>query len=316
MSERKLSQVGVARPRIDGPAKATGQLRYADDIMLPRRVHCKLLRSPHPHARVRGIDASRARALPGVYLVLTGADFPVPYGILPVSQDEYALAQDRVRFVGDPVAAVVARDEAIATEALQLITVDYEPLRTIATPEESLEVHEPRIHDYGDAGNVHKKVGFAFGDVNAGFAEADHVFEDVFFYQGSTHLAMEEHAAVGNAEADGKLTLYTSTQTPHYVHRALAKVLGMPAAHIRVIATPCGGGFGGKCDPFNHELVVAKASLLLGRPVKVCLTREEVFYCHRGRHPVLMRIRTGVKQDGSLTATKLETLVDGGASGS
>lgn len=313
---KEFAHIGVPRPRIDGPAKATGQLRYADDVILPRMVHAKLLRSPHPHAIVRGIDASRAKALPGVLLVLTGDDFPIPYGILPVSQDEYALARDRVRFVGDPVAAVVARDEALAAQALELITVDYEPLRTIATPEESLQVDEPRIHDYGDVGNVHKKVGFAFGDVNAGFAEADHVFDDVFFYQGNTHLAMEQHAAVGAAEADGRLVLYSSTQTPHYVHRALAKVLDMPAAHIRVIATPCGGGFGGKCDPFNHELVVAKASLMLGRPVKICLNREEVFYCHRGRHPVMMRLRTGVKNDGTLTATKLETLVDGGAYGS
>jgi len=316
MSRRELSQIGRSRPRIDGPAKATGQTRYADDIVLPRMVHCKLLRSPHPHARIRGIDAAAARALPGVHLVLTGDDFPVPYGILPVSQDEYALCRDRVRFVGDPVAAVVARDEATACRALAAIAIDYEPLATIATPEESLKLDEPRIHDYGDAGNVHKKVGFAFGDVGTGFAEADELFDDLFFYQGSTHLALEEHAAVGHAEPDGRLTLWSSTQTPHYVHRALARVLGMPAAHIRVIATPCGGGFGGKCDPFSHELVVAKASLLLGRPVKICLTREEVFYCHRGRHPVLMRLRTGVKKDGSITALHLQTLVDGGAYGS
>ena len=129
-----------------------------------------------------------------------------------------------------------------------------------------------------------------FGDVEAGFAAADQVFEDVFFYEGNTHLPMEQHAAVA-VGPDGKLTLWSSTQTPHYVHRALARVLGMPASRIRVIATPNGGGFGGKSDPFNHEIVVAKLALLLGRPVKITLTREEVFYCHRGRHPVLMRLR-------------------------
>jgi len=328
MSDRKFSVIGQPadgqrRARIDGPAKATGQTRYADDIFLPRMLHCKLLRSPHPHARVLSVDGSRARALPGVHLVLTGADFPIPYGILPVSQDEYALCQDRVRFVGDPVAAVIARDEATADAALAHIQVQYEPLRTIATPEEGLAVDEPRIQDYGDAGNIHKKVGFAFGDVQAGFAEADHVFDDTFFYQGNTHLAMEEHAAVAQselhgsgAEAGGHLTLWTSTQTPHYVHRALAKVLELPARRVRVIATPCGGGFGGKCDPFNHEIIVAKAAILLGRPVKICLTREEVFYCHRGRHPVLMQLRTGVKSDGTLTAMRLQTLIDGGAYGS
>jgi 4-hydroxybenzoyl-CoA reductase subunit alpha len=142
------------------------------------------------------------------------------------------------------------------------------------------------------------------------------VFEDTFFYQGSTHLPIEQHAAVASIDPDGKLVLWSATQTPHYVHRALAKALHLPAAHIRVIATPNGGGFGGKSDPFNHEVVVAKAALLLDRPVKICLTREEVFYCHRGRHPVLMQFTTGVKRDGTITAVRLKTLLDGGAYGS
>jgi CO/xanthine dehydrogenase Mo-binding subunit len=146
----------------------------------------------------------------------------------------------------------------------------------------------PRIHEYGDSGNIHKAVSLRFGDVEQAFADADRVFEDTFFYQGNTHLPIEQHAAVAAKDPDGKLVLWSSTQTPHYVHRALAKTLEMPAAHIRVIATPNGGGFGGKSDPFNHEMVVAKAALMLDRPVKICLTREEVFYCHRGRHPVLM----------------------------
>jgi 4-hydroxybenzoyl-CoA reductase subunit alpha len=316
MSQEPFSHIGKPRPRIDGPGKVTGQARYADDMALPRMLHCRLLRSPHPHARVRRIEVERAQAAEGVHLVLTGADLPIPYGILPVSQDEHALCQDKVRFVGDPVAAVIARDEATATAALDLITVDYEPLRTIADPQESLDTAEPRIQDHGEAGNIHKRVAFAFGDVEQGLGEADRVFDDVFFYEGSNHLAMEQHAALANAEPDGRLTIWASTQTPHYLHRALAQVLGMPGGHIRVIATPCGGGFGGKCDPMNHEIVVAKASLLLGRPVKVCLSREEVFYCHRGRHPVLMRLRTGVRRDGTITATHLQTLVDGGAYGS
>ena len=138
----------------------------------------------------------------------------------------------------------------------------------------------------------------------------------MFFFEGNTHLPIEQHAAVAVKDPDGKLVVYSSTQTPHYLHRALAKALEMPAAHIRVIATPNGGGFGGKSDPFNHEVVVAKAALLLDRPVKICLTREEVFYCHRGRHPVLMRFRTGVTNDGTITGMDLQTLLDGGAYGS
>src|SRR2546428_26517 len=215
--------IGVPRRRVDGRAKVTGQTKFADDLMLPRMLHCKLLRSTVPHARIVRVDVSRAVAHPGVHLALSGRDFPIPYGILPVSQDEHALAVDRVRFVGDPVAAI---------------------------------------------------------------------------------------------DPDGKLVLWSSTQTPHYVHRALAKSLAMPAAHIRVIATPNGGGFGGKSDPFNHEVVIAKAAMMLDRPVKICLTREEVFYCHRGRHPVLMHFKTGVKRDGTITGLHVKTLLDGGAYGS
>jgi len=311
-----LRIIGVPRRRVDGRAKVTGQTRFADDIFLPRMAHCKLLRSPHPHARIREIDTSRAMRHPGVYLVLTGKDLPVQYGILPVSQDEQALCVDHVRHVGDPVAAVVAREELTAFEALDLIDVGYEILPTISDPEEALATPEPRIHEYGEEGNVHKQVALEFGNVEEGFAEADEVFEDTFFYQGNTHLAIEQHASVAIKDPDGKLTIWSSTQTPHYLHRALAKVLDMQPAHIRVIATPNGGGFGGKSDPFNHEIVVAKAALLLDRPVKICLTREEVFYCHRGRHPVLMKFKTGVKRDGTITGVHLQTLIDGGAYGS
>src|SRR3989442_341475 len=316
MAATSFKTIGKPRRRVDGRAKVTGQTKFADDLMLPRMVHCKLLRSTLPHARVVRIAASRALAHPGVHLVMTGRAFPTPCGILPVSKDEHALAIDRVRFVGDPVAAVIARDELTALDALALTAAEYEPLRTFADPEESLTHSTPRIHDYGDAGNIHKIVSLGFGDVEEAFADADHVFEDTFFYQGSTHLPIEQHAAVAAKDPDGKLVLWSSTQTPHYVHRALAKALAIPAAHVRVIATPNGGGFGGKSDPFNHEVVIAKAAMLLDRPVKICLTREEVFYCHRGRHPVLMHFKTGVKRDGTITGLHLKTLLDGGAYGS
>jgi len=312
----QLRVIGVPRRRVDARAKVTGQTRYADDIFLPRMAYCKLLRSPHPHACIRKIDTSRALAHPGVYLVLTGKDLPIEYGIIPVSQDEQALCLDHVRHVGDPVAAIVAREELTALEALDLIDVEYEVLTTVSDPEEALATPAPRIHDYGEEGNIHKRVSLEFGNVDQGFAEADELFEDIFFYQGNTHLPIEQHASVAIKDPEGKLTIWSSTQTPHYLHRALAKVLEMPAAHIRVIATPNGGGFGGKSDPFNHEIVVAKAALILDRPVKIGLTREEVFYCHRGRHPVLMKFKTGVKKDGTITGMHLQTLIDGGAYGS
>src|SRR5262245_1526291 len=159
-----MNTIGKSRRRVDARAKVTGQTRFADDLMLPRMLHCKLLRSAVPHARVLRVDASRALAHPGVHLVLTGRDFPISYGILPVSQDEHALAIDVVRFVGDPVAAVVARDESTAFEALDLIDVEYEPLRTFATPDDSLAFDEPRIHEYGDRGNIHQIVSLGFVD--------------------------------------------------------------------------------------------------------------------------------------------------------
>jgi CO/xanthine dehydrogenase Mo-binding subunit len=199
---------------------------------------------------------------------------------------------------------------------MNLVEVSYEPLNTISSIEEAVMIDEPRIHEYGDGGNVHKKVSLEFGEVEEGFAEADLVREDTFFYEGNTHLPMEQHAAVAHFDSDEKLTLWSSTQTPHYVHRALTKVLEIPASHIRVIATPNGGGFGGKSDPFNHEVVVAKLAMITGRPVKCTLTREEVFYCHRGRHPVLMHVKTGVKKDGAITAMHFKSFLDGGAYGS
>ncbi|HZI46286.1 MAG TPA: molybdopterin cofactor-binding domain-containing protein [Pyrinomonadaceae bacterium] len=313
---KPLNVVGKPFRKVDARAKCTGQTKFADDIILPRMLACKILRSHEPHALIKNIDLSKALALPGVFAVVTGKDFPIPYGILPVSQDEHALCIDKVRFVGDPVAAVAAIDEDVAFDAMNLIEVEYERLQTITSIEEGLLVDEPRIHDYGDGGNVHKKVSLEFGDMDEGFAEADLVREDTFFYEGNTHLPMEQHAAVAYFDPDEKLTLWSSTQTPHYVHRALAKVLEMPASHIRVIATPNGGGFGGKSDPFNHEVVVSKLAMITGRPVKCTLTREEVFYCHRGRHPVLMHVKTGVKKDGAITAMHFKSFLDGGAYGS
>ncbi|HXV86784.1 MAG TPA: molybdopterin cofactor-binding domain-containing protein, partial [Gemmatimonadales bacterium] len=309
--------IGRAHRKVDAVAKVTGATRFADDVVLPRMLYAKLLRSPHPHATIVDIDTRRAAELPGVKAVLTGRDLPTSFGILPVSQDEHALCVDKVRFVGDPVAAVAATSEEIAAAAVDLIEVAYDLLQPIESPDAALATPEPQIHGYVKTGNLHKLTNLEFGDVEQGFSQADLVREDFFFYDGSTHLAMEQHAAVAEWSPDGKLTVWSSTQTPHYLHhRALARVLGVPASRIRVIACPNGGGFGGKSDPLNHEVVVAKLAMMTGRPVKITLTREEVFYCHRGRHPVLMWFKTGVKRDGAITAMHCKTLLDGGAYGS
>jgi 4-hydroxybenzoyl-CoA reductase alpha subunit len=311
-----MKVVGRPLPKVDAATKVTGRALYADDIVLPRTLHCKILRSPHPHARILSIDTSGARRIPGVVAVITGADLPIKFGILPVTQDERALEHEKARYVGDPIAAVAAIEEEIAAAACDAIAVEYEVLEPVMSIDAALQKpkDEP-IQDYGGPNNVHKLVALEFGDVDGGFARAETMREDVFFFQGNTHLPMEQHSAIATY-VDGKVTLWSSTQVVHYVHRALSKVLELPMHRIRVIGAAHGGGFGGKTDPFAHEIIVCKLAMMTGRPVKCTLTREEVFYAHRGRHPVLMWVRTGVTRDGRITAMHFRTALDGGAYGS
>ena len=317
MARKQYRIIGKANTKVDGLAKSTGATKFADDLALPRMLFCKLHRADIAHATIKRIDTSAAEAMEGVVAVLTGAELPTQFGILPVSQDEHALCPDKVRFVGDPVAAVAALDEDIAFAASQAIRVEYEPLAPVFDPADAIRNEVPPLHDYGDDGNVHKRVAMEFGDVASALGRADEVLEDIVFYQGNTHLPMEQHATLAMPEADGRLTIWSSTQTPHYLHKAASKVLGLPPSRIRIIACPNGGGFGGKSDPFNHEIVVAALALKTQRPCKITLTREEVFYCHRGRHPVLMRSRMGLdRKTRSITGIHFESLLDGGAYGS
>jgi len=313
----RFSVVGKSVPKINSYAAVTGTAIFADDVVLPRMLHGKMLRSVHPHALIKSIDCSRALALPGVVAVATGADLPVRYGILPSSPDETVFAIEKVRYVGDPIAAVVADDELTAEEAVELIDVAYEALPPVMTIDAALRDTPNKIHaNPRRTNNVHKEVHLEFGDMAGGFAQADRIFEDEFFFEGNTHAPMEQHAVVADYGPDGKLTLWAGTQTPHYLHRIAAQVLEMPASRVRVIAPPVGGGFGGKTEPFAHELAAAYLSRKTGRPVKITLTRQEVFYAHRGRHPVKMKLKTGVRADGTITACHLQTWLDGGAYGS
>ncbi|HEY6203105.1 MAG TPA: molybdopterin cofactor-binding domain-containing protein [Candidatus Limnocylindria bacterium] len=311
MSE--FSVLGRRLPKVNAWAHLTGTALYADDIRLPRMLHGRLLRSTQPHARIKRVDVSRALAHPGVVAIVTGADMPEKMGIMPSTQDETALAVDKVRYVGEPVAAVAALDEDAAYEALSLIDVDYEPLEPIFTIEEALVREDVKIHEDSRRANVFKEVHLAFGDLDAGFAAADLIRDDWSFFEGNTHAPIETHSCVASYDGNGKLTLWTATQVPHYVHRELEKVLKLPRSQIRVIATPNGGAFGGKSDPFGHEFSAALLSMRTKRPVKFTLDREEVFYAHRGRHPVKMHLRTGVKQDGEITAVHFQSYLDGGA---
>lgn len=317
-----LTVIGRRMRKTDGLAKSTGRARYADDLVLPGMLHGKILRSPHPHARILSIDTAEAEALPGVFAVVTGAEMPTPYGIIVWTPDEQALATDKVRYIGDAVAAVAAVDEDTALRALELIRVEYELLPPILDPEQALTpegaatpVHEPKKP--GHNGNISKIVKLEFGDVEAGLQRADVVVEGEYFFEGTTHTPIEPHCAIGTWEEGGagvgRLTVWSSTQVPHYLHRELAKVLELDPARVRVVQPTVGGGFGGKSEPFDLEFCVARLAMKTGRPVKILYTREEVFLAHRGRHPFKMKYRVGAAADGKLTAVEARTLLDGGA---
>ncbi len=342
MSEGKsdFRLIGKPQRKIEGLEKSTGRAIYADDVQLPGMLHGKILRSPHPHARIVSVDISAAEALEGVHGVVTGRDMPVAYGIIPWTPDEYPLAVDRVRYVGDGVAAVAAVDEDTAIRALDLIRVEYEMLTPVLDPFDAIAadgtapyVHEPRKE--GRNGNVTKHVHLEFGEVDALMDTSDVVVEGDYLFEGTTHTPIEPHCAIGLWQPDGrggvgegagsaspaadaapspgKLTVWSATQVPHYLHRELARVLSVDPARVRVIQPLVGGAFGGKSEPFDLEFCVAKLAMKTGRPVKILYTREEVFYAHRGRHPYHMKYRTGCDADGMLKSVDAEIVLDGGA---
>ncbi|MGH7476198.1 MAG: xanthine dehydrogenase family protein molybdopterin-binding subunit [Longimicrobiales bacterium] len=316
--DREFKLIGRRLSRIDGVAKSTGRAVYADDIALPGMLHGKILRSPHSHARILSIDTARAEALPGVHAVVTGREHPTPYCIIPWTRDETFLCVDRVRFIGDGVAAVAAIDEDTANEALRLIDVEYEPLTPFLDPRHALEpgpgeahIHEPKKP--GHNGNITKTVKLEFGAVDDLLASSAAVIEGEYYFEGTTHTPIEPHCAIGWFDPSGKLTVWSSTQVPHYLHRELARVLELDVARIRVVQPVVGGAFGGKSEPFDLEFCVAALSRKCGRPVKILYTREEVFYAHRGRHPMLFRCRLGADRDGRIRAVDHDILIDGGA---
>jgi len=304
--------IGRRLPSVGAGDRVTGRVQYADDLRFPGMLHAKILRSPHPHARIQGIRTERALALAGVHAVITGSDMPNRYGILPWTQDEYPLAVDKVRYVGDAVAAVAAVTERIAAEAARFIEVEWEVLPFVLEPEAALAPGAIRIHDDKE-GNLTKHVHLEFGDVESELAASDIVVDGDYHFEGTTHAALEPHCAIGKWETDGTLTVISTTQVPHYLHRELSRVLEIPTDRVRVIQPPLGGAFGGKSEPFDLEFCAAKLSMITGRPVKILYTREEVFYAHRGRHPMRMSYRLGATKDGRLTGCDARVVADGGA---
>ncbi|HET9481892.1 MAG TPA: molybdopterin cofactor-binding domain-containing protein, partial [Candidatus Polarisedimenticolia bacterium] len=312
-----MSTVGRPTPLIDARAKVTGQGVYTDDIRLPGMLTGKILRSPLPYARIASIDTARARSMTGVHAVVTGREATNRFGVLPVSRDETAMAVGRVRYIGDCVAGVAAEDEEIALEALRLIEVRYEPLTPVLGIDEALKPAEVPIHDRTVAGtNVQKAVDQNFGDVDAAFASSAFIERHEFRFAGVTHAFTEPHCVIAHFDHSGRLTLWSATQVPHYLHRALSEVLEMPMHRIRVIRPMVGGAFGGKSDPFPHEMIAALLSRATKRPVKILFDREEVFLTNHGRHPTRTSMAMGVSSEGKLTGLDLKSLIDGGAWGS
>jgi 4-hydroxybenzoyl-CoA reductase subunit alpha len=313
-----FSVIGKSIAMVDAAGKTTGAGKYTDDLSLPGMLVGKILHSPYPHARIKHIDVSRAKALDGVVAVVTGADAPNPYGILPVGHDETALAVEKVRYVGDHVACVAAISEEIAENAIELIDVEYEPLPAYFDPEDSMKAESDLIHE-NRPHNIEKDYHHVFGDLDKGFADADYIAEGRYIANEVTHAAMEPHSTLANFELDphtgklGRLTVWSSTQVPYYLQHKLSLVLEMPMSQIRVIKPLVGGGFGGKSEIIPLEIIAAVAARAARAPVKITYTREEVFWAHRGRPRTIIDLKTGVKNDGRMTAVACKVIQDGGA---
>ncbi|MDA0716115.1 MAG: xanthine dehydrogenase family protein molybdopterin-binding subunit [archaeon] len=312
---RTGTSVGKATALVDSNAKVTGQAWYGDDVRLPNECIGKILRSPHHYARIKSIDTSKVEALPGVLAVATGKDAPQSFGVLPVTKDEHAMALDKVRHVGDLVACVAAVDEATAIQALSLFEVEWEELEPIFDPKKGLEDHDEPIHWRGkyhlESTNVQKRVYQEFGDRS--LIENPHASSyGKWSMEGVHHGFTEPHAVVAHWDPNGRLQLYTPQQVPHYTHRALATVLEVPMHQINVIRTFVGGGFGGKSDPFPHEMCAAILARKSGRPVRITFDREEVYWINRGRHPSHIEVGMTSDNDGRITGFDIDALIDGG----
>jgi 4-hydroxybenzoyl-CoA reductase subunit alpha len=312
--KKELNVVGTRVPMLDAALKVKGAALFTDDLVLPGMLFGKILRSPLPHARILSIDTSRAEKLPGVKGVVAGRDIPDrQYGIVPMAKDEYALAKDKVRYIGDDVAAVCAIDPEIAEEAIELIDVDYEELPAVFNPQEAIKEGAPLIHE-GVANNTSFEINKEFGDVARAFAESDAVFEDRFYSQAVNHAPLEPHAALAQFDPlNGELTLWSSTQIPFFLRRNLSNTLQIPESKVRVIKPRVGGGFGQKIDMFAKDFCAAWFAIHLGKPVKFVYEREEVFISTRQRHPMYITVKTGVKKDGTILGQQFQAHADGGA---
>jgi 4-hydroxybenzoyl-CoA reductase alpha subunit len=308
---KELDFVGKDVPRVDAEVKVTGEATFSADVRLPNMLLGRLVRSPLPHARILHIDTSRAERLSGVKAVITGQETPFVFGVSHM--DQTPLQTEKVRYVGDPVAAVAAVDEDTLLEAMALIKVDYEPLPAVFDPEEAMQEGAPIIHE-GVERNIAANPCYNIGDVEKAFQEADHVFEDRLETQRVAHVCPEPHNCVAVWDGSGKLTFYYCSQMPSVTRVQLAKALDIPESKIRVITNHVGGGFGSRAtSKFPMDFAAIVLARKAGRPVKIEYTRDEEFIYSTFRHKFIMTVKTGINKDGTITGRHITNICDNGA---
>jgi len=305
--------VGQRRPLVDGIEKVSGQARYTADLPFPGALIGRIGRSPVAHGVIRRIDATRALAIPGVRAVITGEDFAAPYGVIPISQNEWPLARERVRYRGEPLFAVAADDIDTAEAALRAVEVDIDELPAYFDADAARAAGAVQLHD-NKPGNVERSVEQDFGDVDAGFEAADLVLERSYDCAELSHGQIELNASVAQWDPERRqLTLHSVTQVPYYLHLTLAQTLGLDPAAIRVVKPFVGGGFGHRVEPLNFEMVAGCLARAAGGTVKLELTREEAFLTHRARPFTRTRLKIGMTREGRITAVDAEVVQRGGA---
>ncbi len=313
---KKYAVINTPVHNIDGIAKVTGHAAYTFDITLPQMLYGKILRSVHPHAEIININTRKAKRLKGVKAIVTGKDtLGIKQGIWRRFKelcDEEILARSKVRYIGEPVAAVAAVDEDTAEEALDLIEVEYKPLEGVFEPLEAIKEGAPQLHERAER-NINVTRHIEWGDVDEGFKKSDYVREDWFRCSSQAHVCMETHCAVASYTPDGKLTVWTSTQSHYYIKVLLAWMLGLRENDVRVISRYTGGGFGSKFELDSAQFCSSLLSMKLCKPVKIVLTREEEFMATKRRTPMFYYVRTGVKKDGSFVAKEARVFTEGGA---
>ncbi|MBI4966603.1 MAG: 4-hydroxybenzoyl-CoA reductase subunit alpha [Rhodospirillales bacterium] len=309
----KNGTIGARTPLIDGFEKVTGKAKYTADMTVSGAYVGRILRSPKAHARIRSIDISKAQALPGVVAIATGEDTPIPFGVLPIAENEFPLAREKVRYRGDPVAAVAAIDERTAEKALRLIVVEYEDLPAYFDPKKAMAPGAEPIHA-DKPNNVLREVHNEFGDVAAGFAQSDLVRSKTYRFAEVNHAHIEPNASLAEYDPErGYLTIHTTTQVPYYVHLKIARCLQMDTARIRVVKPFLGGGFGARTEALSFEIITALLAVKAQGAVRTLQTREETFISHRGRPAAEINMKIGMMKDGRLTACHAEVIQPGGA---